>query len=239
MGIIRLLTTKNGLAFLVCNLLGYIVARLFPPGTPAFVVSMLVSYHLFLVWLLISADRALEFLRPTVTTVLTHLGCVAVVTALPIARHAIPFFYLFRFGVIYIATFESKWLFDAAELARTEAELAPSVSASSAPGSSAANAWVPAFSAESGSAETRIATADDSQQHKLAFVSTTSYSSDVEKNEMEWLAYLSQPIRVYRKPGVTMKDEHKQWLAAREKTRAKAAASADKVNALQAEPSAS
>jgi hypothetical protein len=34
-------------------------------------------------------------------------------------------------------------------------------------------------------------------------------------NDKEWLRYLSSAIRTYRKPGLTLKDEHEIWLKAR------------------------
>ena len=34
-------------------------------------------------------------------------------------------------------------------------------------------------------------------------------------DDKEWLRYLSSAIRPYRKPGLTLKDEHEMWLKAR------------------------
>jgi Zn-dependent oligopeptidase len=48
-------------------------------------------------------------------------------------------------------------------------------------------------------------------------------------DEKEWLRYLSQPLRTYRKPGVTLPDEHKQWLAARAQSRALVAAASSRM----------
>jgi hypothetical protein len=39
-------------------------------------------------------------------------------------------------------------------------------------------------------------------------------------DENEWIEYLRQAIRVYRKPGVSLQDEYHQWLAARVRARA-------------------
>jgi hypothetical protein len=46
---------------------------------------------------------------------------------------------------------------------------------------------------------------------------TESYLASDEK---EWLRYLSQALRTYRKPGVSLREEHKMWLAARAQSRA-------------------
>jgi len=39
-------------------------------------------------------------------------------------------------------------------------------------------------------------------------------------DEKEWLLYLSQALRTFRKPGVTLQQEYKLWLAARAQSRA-------------------
>jgi hypothetical protein len=44
-----------------------------------------------------------------------------------------------------------------------------------------------------------------------AMDSQTYQASD----DKEWLRYLSSAIRTYRKPGLTLKDEHEMWLKAR------------------------
>ena len=50
--------------------------------------------------------------------------------------------------------------------------------------------------------------------------SATYLASD----EKAWLRYLSQPLRTYRKPGVTMKEEFELWTASRERSRSASAA---------------
>ena len=63
-------------------------------------------------------------------------------------------------------------------------------------------------------------------------IQATDSASYAASDEMEWLRYLSRPIRTYRKPGVTLRDEHKQWLAARAESRALIAAASARAAGL-------
>lgn len=241
MGLIRLLTSKNGLAFVVCNLVGFGVASLLPPGLAAFLVSMLLSYHLFLAWLLVSADRPAGFSLPIVPSALMHLGCVSAVVGLPFARHVIPFFFVFRFGVIFIAKFESGWLFDAARNQSNAAAEAPQF-AVAAPVSTmmpaatalAQNVWAPVLVADEAKAKPQAArqelppasianpVADDRQSAPYVlgmYSATVDRDSYLASDDNEWIKYLGQALRVYRKPGITLHEEYRQWLAARARVR--------------------
>jgi hypothetical protein len=51
---------------------------------------------------------------------------------------------------------------------------------------------------------------------------TMDTSAHLASDEKEWVRYLGQAIRTYRKPGLSMKDEHQLWLAARTRNRAMA-----------------
>ena len=105
------LASKNGVAFIICSLLGYFAGTLFPIGLWAIMVSIIVAYHLFLVWLVFTANqkRGLSFSIPE--TILTHVACVALVVLLGLGRNLIPFFWLIRFCIPALAPFESNWLF--------------------------------------------------------------------------------------------------------------------------------
>ncbi|WP_263354004.1 hypothetical protein [Acidicapsa acidisoli] len=50
----------------------------------------------------------------------------------------------------------------------------------------------------------------------------TYHASD----EKEWLKYLGQALRTYRKPGLSMQEEYQLWRSARAESRAMAAANA-------------
>lgn len=54
--------------------------------------------------------------------------------------------------------------------------------------------------------------------------SAAGADSYVASDEKEWLIYLSQALRTFRKPGITLPEEHKLWLAARAQSRALVAA---------------
>lgn len=43
-------------------------------------------------------------------------------------------------------------------------------------------------------------------------------------DDKEWLRYLGRPIRTYRKPGLTVKEEYEIWLRARVQNRTMASA---------------
>jgi len=114
MGVVRLLASANGRAFLVCSLIGFLVALMVPPGSWAIYVQMLLSYHLYLGWLIISDENTTGFSLPILSTVFTHMCCLAVLISLPALRHSIPFFNYLRFGATFLASYECQWLFRSA-----------------------------------------------------------------------------------------------------------------------------
>jgi hypothetical protein len=59
--------------------------------------------------------------------------------------------------------------------------------------------------------------ASEARNFEVKMMDAATYAASDEK---EWLRYLSQPLRASRKPGVTIKEEHDQWLAARARGRA-------------------
>jgi hypothetical protein len=59
---------------------------------------------------------------------------------------------------------------------------------------------------------------------KPASIQAMDTESYLASDEKEWLRYLSQALRTYRKPGVSLSDEHRMWLAARAQSRALMAA---------------
>jgi hypothetical protein len=98
-------------AFVVAGLLGYGAGRLVPAGWWAIYTSILVSYHLFLAWLVLSADQKSGVSLPIVSTIATHLACLTVVVALGLGRHLSPLFVFLRYGIAALAIFERGWLF--------------------------------------------------------------------------------------------------------------------------------
>lgn len=101
------------LGYLICSALGLVAGYFFPAGAWSTFVSILVSYHLFLIWLVITTEHKTGFSLPVGPTILTHLACVAVVVTLGLGRHVIPFFGLIRYFIPALAPFECTWLFSA------------------------------------------------------------------------------------------------------------------------------
>jgi hypothetical protein len=102
---------KDVVVFMFASLAGYFVGRLMPPGLWAIYMSILVSYHLFLAWLVLTADHEVGFSMPIVSTITTHLACMVVVVGLGMGRHFVPFFGVLRYGIAGLAIFERGWLF--------------------------------------------------------------------------------------------------------------------------------
>jgi hypothetical protein len=75
------LFSKNGPAFIVSSLIGFVVARYLFEGAWAIYAYVLISYHLFLAWLLLTAEHETGFSLPIFSTIVTHLACVAIVFA--------------------------------------------------------------------------------------------------------------------------------------------------------------
>ena len=98
-------------AFMVAGLLGFAAGHLVPHGWWAVYTSILVSYHLFLAWLVITADQGSGISLPIVSTIATHLAFMALVVALGLARNVTPLFGFFRYAIAGLAIFERGWLF--------------------------------------------------------------------------------------------------------------------------------
>jgi hypothetical protein len=102
---------KDLAAFVVAGLLGYFSASLVPAGTWAVLISILVSYHLFLVWLVITAEDKAGVSLPILSTIATHLACLVLIVPPAFIGHYIPFFGILRYGIAGLAIFERGWLF--------------------------------------------------------------------------------------------------------------------------------
>lgn len=102
---------KDIVAFFVAGLLGYLSATLVPAGTWAALTSILVSYHLFLAWLVITGENEAGISLRTLPTIATHLACLVLIVPAALAHRFIPFFGVFRYGIVGLAIFERGWLF--------------------------------------------------------------------------------------------------------------------------------
>ena len=113
MGMSALLDFKGRdlVAFVVAAVVGFLTSYITPEGPWAAYVPVLVNYHLFLAWLVLTEERETGIAMPIISTTLTHLACMAVVASFVSGRHFIPYFGVIRFGVASLAIFECGWLF--------------------------------------------------------------------------------------------------------------------------------
>jgi hypothetical protein len=114
MGFISLLNLEgsNILGFFLASLLGFLAGTLVPEGAWATYTSILVSYHVFLAWLIVIDDQKTGVSLPIASTAMTHVACLVLVLPLGMARHFIPFFSFFRYTIAALALFERAWLFN-------------------------------------------------------------------------------------------------------------------------------
>jgi hypothetical protein len=208
---------KDALPYVVAVAVGYLAGRFVPDPTWAIYTSVLISYHLFLVWIVISGEKEAGLSLPILTTVLTHAGCVFLAVAVTMARHYIPFFGILRFGVTAVAVFERNWLFgEARKKPLSEAAVNSALSRAldnAAPPQALANATQPQAAAKSPKVVAEIPEADPI---------ATATGEDHEA----WLRYLATRNPTHRRAGCTMNEEYKEWLRARAKSRAAAEAGA-------------
>lgn len=163
-------------AYILSALAGFAVGHYLPQGATAAFASTLISYHLYLLFLVLMAKQEKGFSLPLGQTILTHGAFLLVVIGLPLVREQIPFFSLISLLIPGLAPFETMWLFGGqGQSARKVEELKP--------------------------VDTGSATAEDHQ---------------------EFVAYLRNGNRPFRKPGGTVDDEFRGWLTDRAKKRAAA-----------------
>ncbi|HEV2484491.1 MAG TPA: hypothetical protein VGT08_03075 [Terracidiphilus sp.] len=178
--------------FLICSGIGYLLGRYLPDPLAAY-VSILVSYHLFLAWLLITADHEAGFSFPILSTVVTHLACLALLIGLAMGQRYVPFLGLVRIFVPGLAPFECDWLFSGGRKKKDPSKL-PEAAQAVATGTITTVAAAPA-------------------------TAEPEYTFD---DHDEWRRYLAKPHRPFKKAGLSLGDEFKQWHAARAQSRATA-----------------
>ena len=101
-------------AFVVASLVGYFAGTIVPAGTSAIFTSLIVSYHLFLGWLVFGGKHNAGVSLPIAMTCVTHLACLfVIIVPVAAARNTVPFFGVFRYTIVALAIFERGWLFSA------------------------------------------------------------------------------------------------------------------------------
>lgn len=187
-------------AYMVSNLLGLVVFFWLKPTslTLAITASIFVSFHLFLAWLVITAERETGFSLPIVSTIFTHIACVVVVylcsaliDAVSGSARFLPIYFLFALRPIRyvlalcipgLALFERYWLFSGGGK-KKEVKITPEAAALAVETAAVADA----------------ATADDYD---------------------EWLKFVAQQKPPFPKPGSSLKAEYQRWLLAKSRSRA-------------------
>lgn len=167
-------------AYIISSLIGFAIGHYLLQGAAAAFASILISYHLYLVFLVISAQHEKGLSLPIGQTILTHLAFLVVVVGLPFLREQIPFFYVVKWLIPGLAPFETQWLF--------------------------------------GGKGPTIKTVHD--EKPIAPAEATA------ADHQDFVAYLRQAHRPFKKPGMTVDDEFKAWFADRAKKRAAAGAMA-------------
>ncbi len=198
--------------FLVCSGIGYLLARYLPEGAWSAYAPMLISYHLYLAFLVLTGEHKAGFSMPLFSTILTHSAFLALLIGLAFGRHSVPFFGLIRIFVPALAPFESQWLFSGG---KPKKEAKKDTSATEVVDLPAVDlpAVDPAAGAPVGAVSTTAAsTGEASTTSVVSAVPESGYSAD---EHTAWIRYLSQPRRGFRKPGLSVEEEFKQWRAAR------------------------
>lgn len=161
-------------AYIISSLIGLVIGHYLPQGAIAALAYTLISYHLYLGYLVLTAKSEKGFSLPVGQTILTHTAFLLVLIGLPYMREQIPFFSLISLLVPSLAPFETKWLFSGQGKAKRKVE-------------------------EEKPVDTASATAEDHQ---------------------EFVVYLRNGRRPFRRPGATVDDEFGAWLADRAKKKA-------------------
>jgi hypothetical protein len=187
--------------FLVCSGVGYLLGHYLPEPWASY-VSILVSYHLFLAFLLITAEHEPGFsFPPILSIVVTHAACLALLIGLAMGRRYVPILGLVRIFVPGLAPFECEWLFSAGKKKKPASEN-ENISHADAKADGSPAAGTPATAASS-----------------PAVSAEPAYTFE---DHDDWLRYLGQTHRPFRKPGLSVGDEFKLWHEARAQRRATA-----------------
>jgi hypothetical protein len=116
------------IGFIVSSLIGFVIGHYLLDGAPAAYASILISYHLYLIFLVVLVIREEKGLAmPLSQALLTHMAFLGILIGLPYMREQIPLFGLLRLLVPGLAPFESKWLFSRAGASEKKVEADASI----------------------------------------------------------------------------------------------------------------
>ena len=106
-----LMPVSDFLVLIVACAIGYLAGFFVPAGWCSIFTSMLLSYHLFLGWLVSTAATKMEIVRPLSYPAAIHLACLVVIAFIGTGRMFVPHFDVVCCGVAVLAFFERNWLF--------------------------------------------------------------------------------------------------------------------------------
>jgi hypothetical protein len=112
-------------AFLVSTLLGFLIAHYLLDGTAAIYGSLLISYHLFLAFLIVIGEREKGLSLSIGPSIVTHLAFLAILIGVGVGRHYVPLFGFIRYFTPSLAPFEAEWLFSGGRKKREAAKPEP------------------------------------------------------------------------------------------------------------------
>ena len=137
----------NRYVFGGCALIGFLIGRLLGTGAVAAYASVMVGYHLYLGFLIVTSERKSGMKLPFVgRTFLIHLACLVPLICLAMARPYIPVFAVIRLMTLGLAIAEVKWLFKghAEESAKQTARVLEAITGTGAAAAPASQASAPA-----------------------------------------------------------------------------------------------
>ena len=94
---------SDWLALIAAAAMGFLAGLFVPAGSWSIFASMLISYHLFLDWLVLTSEKKIEMVRPFSYPATLHFASIVVIGSLGTARFIVPHFELFCGGVAVLA----------------------------------------------------------------------------------------------------------------------------------------
>ena len=98
-------------AFVVASLFGYAAGTFVSDLVLSPAVSALVSYHIFLLWLLFGSNHRDGVSLSLFPSILAHMACLIVIVPLSMGRSVIPYFGVIHYGIAGLAVFERGLIF--------------------------------------------------------------------------------------------------------------------------------
>lgn len=110
------------LAYAVSAIIGFLIGHYLFEGAPAAYATLLISYHLFLAYLVVTAAHEKGLSMPIGVTIVYHLAFLGLLLGIAYGRAYIPFFFVVRWLIPALAPFETHWLFAGKEKPRAAKE---------------------------------------------------------------------------------------------------------------------